>query len=70
MIGIGRRTFIKGAGGLVLAGGMLPKLATPAIAQAAWPNKPVRIIVPLAPGGAIDFVARQCAQVMSQTYKQ
>ena len=44
--------------------------ASPAIAQAAWPNKPVRIIVPLAPGGAIDFVARQCAQVLSQTYKQ
>ena len=70
MTGIGRRTFIKGAGGLALAGGMLPKLAAPAIAQAAWPNKSVRIIVPLAPGGAIDFVARQCAQVMSQTYKQ
>ncbi len=70
MTTIGRRTFIKGAGGLALAGGMLPKLAAPAIAQAAWPNKPVRIIVPLAPGGAIDFVARQCAQMMSQTYKQ
>lgn len=67
---IGRRNFIKGAGGLALAGGMLPKLAAPAIADAAWPNRPVRIIVPLAPGGAIDFVARQCAQVMSQTYKQ
>jgi tripartite-type tricarboxylate transporter receptor subunit TctC len=67
---IGRRSFIKGAGGLALAGGVLPKLAAPAIAQAGWPNKPVRIIVPLAPGGAIDFVARQCAQVLSQTYKQ
>jgi len=67
---IGRRNFIKGAGGLALAGGILPKLAAPAIADAAWPNRPVRIIVPLAPGGAIDFVARQCAQVMSQTYKQ
>lgn len=70
MTKIGRRNFIKGAGGLALAGGMLPKLAAPAIADAAWPNRPVRIIVPLAPGGAIDFVARQCAQVMSQTYKQ
>lgn len=70
MTKIGRRNFIKGAGGLALAGGMFPKLAAPAIADAAWPNRPVRIIVPLAPGGAIDFVARQCAQVMSQTYKQ
>ncbi len=70
MATIGRRNFIKGAGGLALMGGVLPKLAAPAIAQAAWPNKPVRIIVPLAPGGAIDFVARQCAQVLSQACKQ
>ena len=70
MATIGRRNFIKGAGGLALTGGVLLKLAAPAIAQAAWPNKPVRIIVPLAPGGAIDFVARQCAQVLSQACKQ
>jgi len=62
---IGRRSFIKGAGGLALAGGVLPKLAAPAIAQPKWPDRPVRIIVPLAPGGAIDFVARQCANVLS-----
>ncbi len=70
MTTIGRRSFIKAAGSLALAGGILPKLAGPAIAQAKWPDKPVRLIVPLAPGGAIDFVARQCAQVMSQTYGQ
>jgi tripartite-type tricarboxylate transporter receptor subunit TctC len=70
MTTIGRRNFIKAAGGIALAGGILPRLGAPAIAQAGWPNKPVRIIVPLAPGGAIDFVARQCAQVLSQTYKQ
>jgi tripartite-type tricarboxylate transporter receptor subunit TctC len=67
---IGRRNFIKAAGGLALAGGVLPKLSAPAIAQAKWPDKPVRFIVPLAPGGAIDFVARQCAQVLSETYHQ
>lgn len=70
MTTIGRRSFIKGAGGLMLAGGVLPKLAAPAIAQAKWPDRPVRIIVPLAPGGAIDFVARQCAQVLSQAFGQ
>ncbi len=63
---IGRRRFIKSAGGLALAGA-LPgafKLAAPAIAQGAWPNRPVRFIVPLAPGGAIDFIARQCGEVL------
>ncbi len=67
---VGRRSFLKGAAGLALAGAVTPRLATPATAQADWPSKPVRIIVPLAPGGAIDFVARQCAQVLSQTYRQ
>ncbi len=67
---IGRRNFIKAAGSLALAGGVLPKLSAPAIAQAKWPDKPVRFIVPLAAGGAIDFVARQCAQVLSEAYKQ
>ncbi|HZL39693.1 MAG TPA: tripartite tricarboxylate transporter substrate binding protein [Pseudolabrys sp.] len=67
---IGRRNFIKAAGSLALAGGVLPNLTAPAIAQAKWPDRPVRLIVPLAAGGAIDFVARQCAQVLSQTYNQ
>ncbi len=70
MTTIGRRNFIKGASGLALAGGLLPKLAAPAIAQAAWPNKPVHLIVPLAPGGAIDFIARQCGDVLSRTLGQ
>ena len=64
---IGRRSFIKGAGGLALASGML---AAPAIAQEKWPNKPIRFIVPLAPGGAIDFVARQCGNVLSSSLGQ
>jgi tripartite-type tricarboxylate transporter receptor subunit TctC len=67
---IGRRSFIKNAGSLALASGLLPKLAAPAIGQEKWPSRPVRIIVPLAPGGAIDFVARQCSQVLTQAFGQ
>jgi tripartite-type tricarboxylate transporter receptor subunit TctC len=67
---IGRRNFIKSAGSLALASGLLPKLAAPAIGQEKWPSRPVRIIVPLAPGGAIDFVARQCSQVLTQAFGQ
>jgi tripartite-type tricarboxylate transporter receptor subunit TctC len=60
-----RRGFMKGAGGLVLAGGCLP-----AWAETLWPTKPVRFIVPLAAGGALDFAARQCSAVLSHILAQ
>ncbi|NKE44086.1 tripartite tricarboxylate transporter substrate binding protein [Roseomonas frigidaquae] len=39
-------------------------LARPALAQAAWPNKPIRLIVGFAPGGATDIMARLIAARM------
>lgn len=66
---LGRRSFIKAATGLALGAG-LPPLAWPAIAQEKWPSKPVRFIVPLAPGGAIDFAARQCGEVLTRQLGQ
>ena len=42
-----------------------------ALAQATkYPTKPIRIIVPYAPGGGADIVARIIAQKMSETFHQ
>ncbi len=55
--------------GSALAAGAL--LASPfAHAQADYPNKPIRIIVPLPPGGSNDVLARVLGQKMSESFGQ
>jgi tripartite-type tricarboxylate transporter receptor subunit TctC len=56
---IDRRSLISGAG--LFAIGTLPATA---LAQ-AFPNKPVRLIVPFAPGGTTDIIARVLAERIS-----
>ena len=45
-------------------------LASPAAAQSDYPSKPVKIIVPSAPGGGTDIAARVLAQHLSQAMGQ
>ena len=60
-----RRRFMQGA----VAAAAVPALSRVAMAQ-AYPARPIRFIVPLAPGGGLDFVARLIGEHMSRTIGQ
>ncbi|MGH8843138.1 MAG: Bug family tripartite tricarboxylate transporter substrate binding protein [Advenella sp.] len=59
---------IKGTS--LLAYTALAALALPMVAQAAWPDKPIKVIVPYTPGGATDTVTRVVMQKLSEKLKQ
>ncbi|MGQ3227145.1 MAG: tripartite tricarboxylate transporter substrate binding protein, partial [Hydrogenophaga sp.] len=60
---MGRRTLLQGTAAFAA----LPMLAR---AQAAWPARPVRIVVPFPPGGTTDFVARLVGTELAKTLGQ
>lgn len=49
---------------------ILVAVAPLAAAQASWPEKPIRVIVPLPPGGPGDIVLRSAAEKMQAVLKQ
>jgi tripartite-type tricarboxylate transporter receptor subunit TctC len=61
----GKRTFLK-----LLAAAVTTRLALPAFAQAGYPNKPIKIIAPVQPGGGVDLVARTIADQLGKALDQ
>jgi tripartite-type tricarboxylate transporter receptor subunit TctC len=60
----------RSAGRLALCTALTLTFALSGTAHAAYPDKPIKLILPVAPGGATDIVARRVAQHMSTTLKQ
>lgn len=56
-----RRTFIQSTAGLLAT----TALSGPAWSQAGYPNKPVRLVVPFAPGQVTDWLARFVGEQMA-----
>jgi tripartite-type tricarboxylate transporter receptor subunit TctC len=66
---ISRRQLITGSAASAASTFTSALLADRALAE-AWPNRPVRLLIPFAAGGPTDFVARLVADQLSKTWHQ
>jgi tripartite-type tricarboxylate transporter receptor subunit TctC len=64
--GIGRRTFVATSLSVIASALTL----APSPARAAWPERPVKILVPFAAGGNTDVIARIAAEALSASLGQ
>lgn len=65
-----RPSFLHAGAALAVAATALAPFATPAFAQAAWPDRPVRIIVPYAAGQGADVLTRLVAAELAKSLNQ
>ncbi len=65
-----RRREILGVAGGALAAAVVGTAGQAHAQAASWPDKPVKVILPYAPGGATDLIARPWAEKLSQEFKQ
>lgn len=66
-----RRAFIRG----LLGSALLASLSAQAPAQAqdapsGWPNRPIRLVLPVVPGGGMDILSRAIGQHMTERWGQ
>ena len=67
---LSRRNMIRALLVMPMATALAATTALPAHAQARWPARPVTVIVPNAPGGFTDIMARLAAQHLSIKFAQ
>ena len=62
-----RRAFLQSAGTLLATGTLA---YSNALAQSAWPAKPIKLVIPFAPGGVTDTSGRLIAEQLSKRLGQ